>query len=319
MNRRGSVLIVSLWMLTLLGLVSGALAYTAGVENRLAGRQWDQMRLYAAARNAVSLALEDLKQVPLPRRALSQEWGHSPERFLDRSLGGEDTFRLEREAEEAVLNGFEDENARINVNTAPPSLLETVFGDETLVQAVEDWRDPDSAARPSGAEKEDTPGYLPRNGPFRRVEELLLVKGMSAAFFKQVEPFLTVYGNGRVNVNTASSNVLEALGLEPSLAEKILLFRRGKDGVLGSGDDGVVTALTALPSSFQEQGGLTAEEGASLQKVMQAGFLSTESDALSMNLRVSLDKGRVAGRYRVVAVPRPGKEPDILSWREEPL
>lgn len=54
-----------------------------------------------------------------------------------------------------------------------------------LIDALLDWRDEDDEPRPNGAESEYynllEPGYYPKNGPLDTIEELLLVKGFSAA------------------------------------------------------------------------------------------------------------------------------------------
>ena len=49
--------------------------------------------------------------------------------------------------------------------------------------------------------------------------------------------FITVYGNGHVNINTASPEVLKALGLSGDVIKKVLMVRRGFDSMEFSVDD----------------------------------------------------------------------------------
>ena len=94
-----------------------------------------------------------------------------------------------------------DACGRINVNTlceraANPqnpesqsdyAVLLYLTGDPAVAAAIIDWRDPDSIPAPGGAEHEYYTAlpqpYLPRNGPFQTLGELLLVRGVTPAMF----------------------------------------------------------------------------------------------------------------------------------------
>jgi general secretion pathway protein K len=103
-----------------------------------------------------------------------------------------------------------------------------------IVNALKDWLDKgdDGAITGlSGAEVEYyqglTPPYLPRNGPMVDIDELLLIKGISAGLFHGtstipgIKQFITVHGisektggltfGGKININTAELPVLIAL------------------------------------------------------------------------------------------------------------
>lgn len=91
--------------------------------------------------------------------------------------------------------GLTPESAKLNLNTATdeqitnllvPLLTELrVENAAEYVAALLDWRDSDDEVRDGGAEKEYynglTPAYSPKNGPLDTVEELMLIKGFSAA------------------------------------------------------------------------------------------------------------------------------------------
>jgi general secretion pathway protein K len=94
------------------------------------------------------------------------------------------------------------------------------------VDAILDWIDPDDEPRPEGAESDyyssGDAGFACKNGPFDSVEELLMVRGVTPdLFFGDAEEdmlpltdILTVRGHpqGKVNVNTAPREVLDAFG-----------------------------------------------------------------------------------------------------------
>jgi len=113
-----------------------------------------------------------------------------------------------------------DECGKLNVNklTDPRyyrigKRLFEELGNGELVDAIRDWIDRDSTPLPFGAERDyyESLGYTPTNGQMKSLGELLYVKGVDEKTFKKLSPYLTVYGNGKINVNSAPKKVLLAL------------------------------------------------------------------------------------------------------------
>lgn len=109
--------------------------------------------------------------------------------------------------------------------------------------AILDWIDADGDSRSEGAENDfyqatDIP-YSAKNAPFDSVEELLMVRGITPEIFfgdpelgqLPLTELLTVRGQrkGRINVNTAPAEVLEAFGIglggQEGLAERAITER----------------------------------------------------------------------------------------------
>jgi type II secretory pathway component PulK len=113
------------------------------------------------------------------------------------------------------------------------SLLKALELDETPVQAILDWIDPDNETRfPNGAEDDyysrQTPAYRTSNRPLASVRELLLVRGVDAAFVERLGPFVTCLPTATpVNVNTASREVLMSLdpGISSGMARLLVQAR----------------------------------------------------------------------------------------------
>jgi len=108
-----------------------------------------------------------------------------------------------------------------------------------LVPSIIDWIDNDDKVthlpfikyENSGAESAyygnlETP-YRCKNAPLEATEELLLVKGISPQVFERIRDYLTVYGDGKININSASKRVIESLSeqMDPALA-RIIIDRR---------------------------------------------------------------------------------------------
>lgn len=114
--------------------------------------------------------------------------------------------------------------------------------DYSIVPAIVDWIDSDeivSFAAPfkgenSGAESayymQLTPPYKCPNMPLDAVDEILLVKGVSPETFERIQNYVTVYGDGKININSAPKEVIESLSdkMDSPLAQAIIDKRQYK-------------------------------------------------------------------------------------------
>jgi type II secretory pathway component PulK len=180
--------------------------------------------------------------------------------------GGED-------AEDETAYGLIDEERKINLNTATADVLKELLelaaeasSQEAvdIADAIIDWRDEDDEPSDNGAESSYyeglSPGYICKNADFDLLEELFLVKGMTQTIYDKVKDYLTVYGDGKVNLNTADGLVLQSLGMRSSLAEKVISFRKGDDGKSGTEDDNAFNSTEDAGLLLSSKVGLNAEE-----------------------------------------------------------
>jgi general secretion pathway protein K len=211
-DESGFALIVVLWFLVLLAGI-GAVLLANGRNETAAARNLE----LAASAEALADAgiaqtvfnLEDT--IPTNRWALDGK----PHRLL--LPGGEVVIRIE------------DENAKINPNSASDALLAALF--ETLGiernraarigAAIADWVSKDMKPRPQGAKLEQYQAagltYGPPNAPMETLDELQLVLGMTPEIFAMASPYLSIFSepDGSVTQN-ASPVVLDALQLAVS-------------------------------------------------------------------------------------------------------
>ncbi|MFP4070970.1 MAG: type II secretion system minor pseudopilin GspK [Desulfovibrionales bacterium] len=140
------------------------------------------------------------------------------------------TGHVEDEQAKFPINALVNDNGRImepyretlfNLLTAAPFALSPEEA-ETIVLSIKDWLDRDeNPAGPEGAESEYYQNlgleYVPRNGPLPFLGELRLVRGMTDELFMGTDnrpglkDLLTVYSDGKININTASPLILAAL------------------------------------------------------------------------------------------------------------
>jgi general secretion pathway protein K len=208
---------------------------------------------------AVSMLTSDVMAVQVPGQQGGQEGGQqaaaqvstgsgTPE---DPAVGGAVFDSLDeawaygvpfQAINKAVMTcSIDDEYGKINLNALIDSrqqqpnetleqairfLFEARQAEEDPTDAILDWIDSDDETRPNGAETDyyqslEVP-YPCKNAPFSTVEELLLVRGVTAALFfgdpemeqLPLTELCTVHGhrNGRININTAEPEVLTAVG-----------------------------------------------------------------------------------------------------------
>jgi type II secretory pathway component PulK len=170
-------------------MVAASMMYRMRAEMAasMATRQGEQ------AWQAAMAGLRAVEQLLVTDANNPQAWHDRPELLGNQVVGhdGSDTWRFTVYApsdgdDHALRFGVSDLAGRISVNDADERLL-SALPDLTpaLIGALLDYRDADSEQRPNGAEREwyeqlPSPATL-RNGPLASVEELLAVRGFTAA------------------------------------------------------------------------------------------------------------------------------------------
>ncbi|MBF0327659.1 MAG: general secretion pathway protein GspK [Nitrospirae bacterium] len=142
-----------------------------------------------------------------------------------------------------------DESGKVDINTMPDIILKNLlltlgFGAEeanSITDSVMDWKDADDLVRLNGAESSyymslSNP-YKAKNADFETLEELSLVKGLTAQVLngsgerKGIMGFLTVHSrSSMVNINAAPKEVIMAIpGMSLSVADALVNYRSAKE------------------------------------------------------------------------------------------
>ena len=186
-----SILVGLLWCLALLSVVVIGVLHTARLDLMVVKNYGDRIQAHylalAGIEKAKALLYQNARLRTRSRTSHSGDLYNAPEHFRDVPLG-RGQFRVLRpgRADEGggIIYGVSDEESRLNVNYASAEQLTGIYGmTPDVVAAINDWRDSDNAVTPGGAEAEYyaslRPPYLPRNGAFQTVRELLMVRGIS--------------------------------------------------------------------------------------------------------------------------------------------
>lgn len=340
--KKGSVLILTLWILSFLTVFAVGLGRNVSGQLRLASHLQDRLKMYYLARAGIERAIGELQlsdETP-HYDSLNERWSNNEEAFKDIPLNGgyiTVSYQLKdelpesqgsQESEGITFYGLMDESSKININKAPVQVLKSMLKNigelgedeaKDIANAIIDWRDIDIIVSPGGAENSyyenlETP-YTCKNGEFQILEELLLVKGITPRIYSKISGVITVYGEeGKVNINTAGWRTLHALGLSSELAERIIRFRRGNDGMDGTEDDNIFKTVNEI----RNIGPLFIKESEEINRLVSLNVLSVKSNVFRILSSGILKKGnRKLQRNIICVVQRSGNDPPrILYWHE---
>lgn len=334
---RAFILITALWTLAFLAVL--AVTLLAGVRQRiilfqrLEDRSRTQLALEAGVKKAVAVLLDDMEnsQFKLTPQAKVRRM-NNPGEFAG-ILVGDIRVEVVHESPDDIsgsvlmLWGLADEQSKINVNTASVDtirrLVEEVLGwggaqAKGLADAIVDWRD-HGRHDAQGFFSDDYYKnlefpYAVKEQSFERPDELLLVKGVDRKIYEALFPFVTVYGDGRVNINTASKKVLVALGLDAGVADKLLKARRGRDNVEATGDDHVFSRTFDVAVETLKAARLEVQEVRQIDELNAKNLLTTESVFYSFVSRVLSSDG---GYKKMVLCAFSVFESRIVLWYEK--
>jgi general secretion pathway protein K len=243
---RGSALIITLLVVATLTGLTIAFSEDSSIELTLAGFSKNGHRAHQMGRSAIHHALALLDQDKERNMdSLNEDWS----RF------GVDSFPEEIPVGLTFSGRIVDENRKININYLRKSTGEIdekraeqflrlfrILGlEENLLDPILDWLDGDDIKRLYGAENdyyESLEGpYSSSNSPLPTIGQIFMVKGIGeiSSFGERGEKrlldYLTIYSDGKININTASPEVLQSLdeGIDNVLAQAIIDHRREED------------------------------------------------------------------------------------------
>lgn len=235
-NQRGMVLLLVLVVVALLSALLSEFAFSTLVDLRLTETFRDSTRADYLARGGLTvgrmLLQQDQNGYDAPG-APEELWSQPVSNFP--VAEGAVSIRIED------LDGKLDLNRLVDTQGNPNVVLRGRFerlcellgleDPPALSAALVDWLDADEVAEDLGAESDYYQGLQPpypaANGPLSTVPELEKVRGFSRNAVAALQPFVTAYGNDKLNINSAPREVLLAWDEEMTeeMAETVLAGR----------------------------------------------------------------------------------------------
>lgn len=246
MERDGVALVLALVFVVLLAVIVTEFTYGMQVDATLINQKSTETEAILAGRSAIALSMSVLAaDLIIGEEEARGQPGVGVYDSLDEPWASGTPVVDYNDVMVAIQ--IVDEYSKINLNAliyedssgqevefeplveAVRYIFEQRSDDADPTDAILDWLDSDDEPRPDGFERDyyeklDPPIAI-KNGPMDSIEELLLIPGVSqemyfAEYEEELDPPLlafadvfTVHGHpeGRVNVNTASVDVLEAM------------------------------------------------------------------------------------------------------------
>ena len=332
--REGAALVVALWTVLLLSLLVGTMAYEMHVAAGITSFARKRLKAQYAARGGVEYAKFLLAKSFAPSAFEEADEEKEAFRILAKNLSrGIGVSGVEVAAGNArALVDIQPEAGRRNVNKLEDDDWEELLDQAgvpeekwpDLIDCFMDWTDPGDEHRLNGAEEDDPyykeKGYAPKNAPLDTVDELLLIKGFTPEIvyggpppdpksppLRGIAHLLTTFGDGKVNVNTASREVLLTLTagngkmMDDWVVADLLKYRLGDDGIPNTKDDGFESVQEAISKSGMDPA--------------LADKLSVSDRQFVRVISIGEDHGVQSGVWAIFEVGNNKVTP--IYWREE--
>jgi DNA uptake protein ComE-like DNA-binding protein len=176
-NKKGLVLVTVLWVIVVLMVIVSVLGRQSRLDTKVSIARLEGVRCKWGSRAGIEKAIGILNEDTRESDCLTDLWSDNEEDLNDVYLQN-CWFTVQ-----AV-----DEASKLNINTVTKGqLLELPEMLEEIADAIIDWRDENDTPSAGGVEggyyENLQYGYMARNGPFRTIRELLLVKDVTDQLF----------------------------------------------------------------------------------------------------------------------------------------
>ncbi len=281
-REQGSILVLVLMVLSSMIILSAGMAYRTRIEIKLGRANARRTQAYYLALGGIERIKALISQEELTPSTIARICRFSG---TAEEEGLFEQFTDYKVTDKKMLTySLRDEHAYLNINKSDPASWENTGRISRDCQAaILDWIDADDDKSANGAERDFyqrlAPPYVPKNGPCASLKELLFVRAVTRRIYlgerlnqsslldgngndgqfqssaahgdenmdSGLVGIFTVYGNGKININTASKTILAALpGLDDQVAETILTYRSGPDGRFCTDDDGYLEKAEEL-------------------------------------------------------------------------
>lgn len=302
-NNKGSIFVFTLWVIFILATFSVYIAYNAYTRIKFIKRIEARQKLRLAAESAVYRVMGIIKAEDAiePKLVFSRVVKDIQKRDDTENLKG---YNYNIDINDcSVRCGVYDEERALNVNRCEFDPLKYIVMAEAGLEekkaeitagSIIDWRDDDNERRNQRQEIMNSEDmyyklakmpYTPKNRRYDNIYELTLVKDVTPEVYENIRPYVTVYGNGKININTCSLAALRSIGINPKLAENIMLLRtiKGKGVCLFPDESAVIS-------------------------ILDEAFKITENEKIIiLNLLNTKQLGVESNNYRIEAIAEAGK------------
>lgn len=306
-SERGFVLVCVLWVLAILIVLVVGFQRRAMMEARAARFTLDHMQAMEMARGAVARGIVEARNKGTidglykqgGRTSMKQRWAHTVDMLQENAYFTEPAEEFKDEKCKYILR---DEESLICINAADENLLKNIDGlSLTAVRKI-------MARRMGDRDRAEPPQ------PFQTLEEVREIEGIRDKDWfgdeKNVglQDILTCWGDGKININTASADVLKCIpDVHANAIDAIIGYRVGSDGELGTDDDQDFATMNQIAEA-------TGIGGESLIPIQQ--HCKVDSQFFTIKGMATRRQGKVVATCVATIVMNEGST-YVMKWREE--
>jgi general secretion pathway protein K len=218
-NEQGMALAVVLMVMALLTAMVVEFAYGVNVKTNMLNNWYSLQRLSLAADSGASVAARIIDYMDKNDNDIYVAL--PAQQVFDQPLSV--SLFIKDEYSRFNLNTLVQQNGYLNEKyyNALIRMLKHIELEPDVADRIVDWIDPDEFARVADSEGENA------NKPLSSIEEVLQIPGIDNKTYAKLKPYITVYGNGKININLADEPVLMAISedMTEDMAELIISGR----------------------------------------------------------------------------------------------
>ena len=230
-NKKAQAVLICLWILIALSVMSVGIGHRVSLGLRLSSFQRDTLKAQYLAKAALDKAIIMIKANTQQYNCLRDDWANNPDAFKDITLSDNADghayvgYLVDGGTSGDIIYGAIDEQRKININLCDHSIIVSLLQvcgiDQTkaeeLATNIEIWRGTKALPDDQDSYYRNTLGYACKKNKLTNIDELVLISGFSGidnAVIQRIKNLITVYGDEKINPNTASEAVLKVLALK---------------------------------------------------------------------------------------------------------
>lgn len=313
-RKRGTILIVSIWVIMLLAAMALVFAHTMRIETLANSNRIYQVQSRELANGAIAYAQA------LASDAIDKELAEDPQAMGDDWIV---LIKNDVDQDNDIAYGMIDEAAKVNLNRATQDMLAKLPGmNEDLAAIIIDWRDGNIELTPNGAEDEyylmlDEP-YTAKNGALESIDELLLLKDFTRSIIYGEDTNRNTILDPNENDGDESDPPDNAdgtlnMGLFPYVTtysvESNQVKGKNKPNVNSEGNNSAVLAilqkhLSSSRSAVVMNNIKTSRQHSSLIDLFYKSQMTLKEFNLVANDLTTRNRPNISGRININAAPR---------------
>lgn len=310
-GRSGSLLVITLWLVTILSALAIAIGRFLSLEVKLTKYRLQREQASVLARSGIYLVMRRLQldaQQPGAVDWLGDTWALP----WDDVVVGDDRIRMV-----SVI----DEERKLNLNAIDlvhlPSELASLIGTGPVASTLTDYLNP--VPPPEGLSP-STP-YLLKSGPVAALEEFLDIPGVSDVFAR-LQQLTSALPHAapppKVNINTVERDVLVALGGTPAVVDALVASRPGlTDGKFGTSDDCYLTRFNDAAQAAHDLSACAQIPSATLLPLLSLPTATFVVNSSTFRIQVEGMVGpQPIRRHLEAVIQRTPQGEHIVAWRD---